>query len=355
MRERINQYFQMIRKLLILLLLHFSFIQLKAQVSITTNVGATALINDILDTTGTTLSVSNASLICDSVAHGLFIGPSNLGLDEGIILSTGTALNSIIPFPSKIGDSLYAPGDPDLTSIASYPTYDACILEFDFIPFGDTLIYKYVFTSEEYPSFNCTNFNDVFAFFISGPGYATPSNVALLPNSSIPVSINSVNNQFSPGCGDSTFYVNNVDTFIQTHGFTVPLMVKAPVTNGQQYHLKIGIADAFDEILNSYVFIGRKTLLCKSATPNSLGTGLSKNGIKVYPTIIDNNLTISDKNNLVASYEIISSIGKRMYAHEISSRTRNNISFENLSRGVYFIRLMDIHNISLGVSRVIKK
>ena len=52
--------------------------------------------------------------------------------------------------------------------------YNASILEFDFVPLYDNFSFRYVFGSEEYDdgfsNYQCTDFNDKFAFLISGPG-----------------------------------------------------------------------------------------------------------------------------------------------------------------------------------------
>ena len=80
--------------------------------------------------------------------------------------------------------------------IGSTQTYNAAILEFDFIPYSDTVRFKYVFGSDEYPEFappNNSGFNDVFGFFISGPGIPGIQNIAQLPNGGGVVSINNVN------------------------------------------------------------------------------------------------------------------------------------------------------------------
>ena len=47
---------------------------------------------------------------------------------------------------------------------------DLCVLGFDFIPESDTIVFNYSFGSEEYTSWVNTQYNDVFGFFISGPG-----------------------------------------------------------------------------------------------------------------------------------------------------------------------------------------
>src|SRR4030095_438410 len=86
------------------------------------------------------------------------------------------------------------PGDANLNALVTPNlTEDAVILEFDFVPIGDTIRFNYVFSSEEYPSFSCTQYNDVFAFFISGPGITGLKNIALVPGTNIPVAINSIN------------------------------------------------------------------------------------------------------------------------------------------------------------------
>ena len=116
------------------------------------------------------------------------------------------------------------------------------------------------FASEEYPEY-VNQFNDVFAFFISGPGitgpYSSPTgfpggsaNIALLPGTTTPVTINNVNNGdndcFSGGpsgpCVNCAFYVDNCNgTTVEFDGFTTKLEAKIPVNPCQTYHLKLAI------------------------------------------------------------------------------------------------------------------
>ncbi|MFN5984567.1 MAG: choice-of-anchor L domain-containing protein, partial [Fluviicola sp.] len=93
-------------------------------------------------------------------------------------------------------------GDPDLMILANNPVTNGAILEFDFVPFGDTIKFRYIFGSIEYPGYTCSSFNDAFGFFISGPGIAGPFsnasiNIATVPGTNIPVSINTVNSGVS--------------------------------------------------------------------------------------------------------------------------------------------------------------
>ncbi|HMC98392.1 MAG TPA: choice-of-anchor L domain-containing protein, partial [Flavobacteriales bacterium] len=173
----------------------------------------------------------------------------DLGLAAGLILSSGYAPSAVGPSSNFSSDTFIANGtDPDLESLIGGPVTDMSILEFDFIPTGDTLRFRYVFGSEEYPEWICS-YNDAFGFFLSGPGFAGPYtngavNIAVLPDGVTPVTINNVNNglnndPFDPTCpaANPQYYVDNqVGTTIAFDGFTTVLTAFALVTCGQQYH-----------------------------------------------------------------------------------------------------------------------
>ena len=152
-------------------------------------------------------------------------------------------------------------GDADLDDLINGSTFDAVVLEFDFIPQGDTVEFQYIFASEEYPEF-VFSFNDVFAFFISGPGISGGvQNLALVPGTSDPVSINTINSStnsalYTPngtGSVGESQYTN--PKVVQFDGFTVPLTAISKVTPCKTYHLKIAIADVADGSYDSGVFL----------------------------------------------------------------------------------------------------
>ncbi len=125
---------------------------------------------------GTCVTVSNEAKTGPANAFGTFDGSGTiLGLEGGVILTTGRA--NIAEGPDDENEAGFDQGnggDPDLTSMAGQNTYDAVILEFDFIPQNDTLRFNYIFGSEEYPEYVNAGYNDVFGFFISGPGFSGP-------------------------------------------------------------------------------------------------------------------------------------------------------------------------------------
>lgn len=82
---------------------------------------------------------------------------------------------SVAPGPNNNGSSSSqnSQGIPDaqLSAIANsnLGSNGASVLEFDFVSISGTVSFEYVFASEEYPEYACSSFNDVFAFFVTGP------------------------------------------------------------------------------------------------------------------------------------------------------------------------------------------
>ncbi len=146
--------------------------------------------------------ISNITFVGDNRMIGSFDGSRcNIGLKDGIILSTGHIQDAVGPnnLASKSSkDSLV--GDLDLEKVlaTSNVTHDAAVLEFDFVAVSDTLNIRYVFASEEYLEFVHTNYNDLFGCFLSGPGISGPYskqsvNIATVPGTQSYVGVNTIN------------------------------------------------------------------------------------------------------------------------------------------------------------------
>lgn len=262
------------RKLL-LMIMGLALLQpLQAQLTINPNTDAVTLARIM---TGYGVQVFNASFTGGKFSAGSFQNNSNrMGLDSGIVLTNGVAKSQGATIgadgnsPSTASNGLGLPGDATLEELINNlaETNDACVLEFDFIPAGDSVNFKFVFASEEYPEFNCTQFSDLFAFVISGPGIPRGQNIALVPGTQIPVAINSINNGIpgpsgqlnfcqilGPGSPFRNLYVDNSNSNITYNGMTVTLTAGKKVTPCATYHLKLAIADLSDDIMDSGVFI----------------------------------------------------------------------------------------------------
>jgi len=234
---------------------------------------------------GPGVTISGATLNCASGASGEFTTVvSNLGIDCGVVLTNGQVVTTTGTVkginiingltagdPSNFANNANSTGgDAELSAlVGGATTNDACILEFDFTPIGTSISFDYVFGSEEYTAYTCSEFNDVFGFFISGGSYATPTNIALVPGTSIPVAVNSVNcgpspdyltstacTAMGPGSPFCAYYVNNFSgTTVMYDGFTTVLAATATVTPCVSHHLKLGIADVGDDAFDSGVFL----------------------------------------------------------------------------------------------------
>lgn len=230
---------------------------------------------------GLNVSILNVSVNCAGASFGHFSGTSEMPIEEGLILTTGYAVDVAGPASGFASMMPGTPGDADLeAAVGGMPTYDACVLEFDCIPMGDTLLFNFAFGSEEYPEFVGSAFNDVFAIFLSGPGMMGPVNVAALPDGT-PVAINNVNAGMN-----SAYFIDNLNPegqYVAYDGLTNNLVAFAEVEPDQVYHFKIAIADVADGVFDSGVFLeafsfrstGLTTSVDEAADP---GMRLLRNG-----------------------------------------------------------------------------
>lgn len=194
---------------------------------------------------------------------------NNLPLSAGLVMSTGNASAPQLNGPSSNFLSLGVGGVqnyPLLNAIAGVNTNDGAILQFDFVPVGDTMKFNYVFASEEYNDYTNGGVNDAFGFFLTGPnplgGNYTDYNVALIPGTTVPVSINTVNNGYSAGCSTGPceycqYFIDNICTpsNIAPDAFTTLLTAIAPVVPCSTYTIKLGLADGGDSAFDSWVFL----------------------------------------------------------------------------------------------------
>jgi hypothetical protein len=220
---------------------------------------------------GTGITISNITYTGVTVASGYFTDglAAGIGINQGIVLTSGFVSNidSLNNSDSITGNN-GLPGDSDLAKLVpGYTTYDATVLEFDFVSAGTEAYFNYVFGSDEYNEYANTSFNDVFGFFCDvnqdGTNQAS-ENVALIPGTTIPVSINTVNggNPYGTNPKNPVYYNNNDLNdggpffAFEYDGFTDPFTAAITgLTAGSTYHLKLAIADSGDRILDSGVFL----------------------------------------------------------------------------------------------------
>ena len=213
--------------------------------------------------------ISNVTFSGNANQIGTFDGVnSNIGFNSGVVMAAGP-IDGLLGGSGDIDAGQPGSGisDNDLLAVAQsvnggiFSTNDAAILEFDFVPSSNQAAFNFVFSSDEYPQWINSTFNDVFAFFVSGPGITGPynapagfpggaQNVAVVPGTNTPITISTIH----PGLNGQFYIPNNGNSF--THnGFTVPIPVELSVQCGETYHFKYAIADCSDNYLNTAVFI----------------------------------------------------------------------------------------------------
>ncbi len=317
-----------------------------AQLITSTALSPALMVQNVL--LGGGISASGITYDGSPTARGTFNGSSsNIGFASGILLTSGNNANAIGPNNMSGASTMNAlPGDPDLNIIMA-PTlsYDATIIEFDFVATSDSIRFNYVFGSEEYMEFVSTTpggINDGFGFFISGPGIAGPfsggaQNIALVPGTSLPVTMFNLSLNTN-----SAYYFDNGDGFgtgtapdgltVQYDGFTVPLVAVAAVQCGQTYHIKLAIADGGDDILDSGVFIEEGSFTSTGnvhiSSSTSFGGAVSGNDTTIYEgcgfasILFDrglNNLSVADT-----------------FSFSLSGSASNGIDFSSIVDSVYF-------------------
>ena len=248
------------KKILFSFLLLSSTLSSFAQFSVDSVSNQITAVEDLFLANG--IFVNNISFIGDSAQLGwLTQGDAvSLGINEGLVLSTGVAASVSNGSNMPGGNWSNTISNPDLSGLTGFPTYDLAQLDFDFIATGDSMTFQFVFGSAEYPEWVGSAFNDIFGFFVNGPGIAGPYtngavNLALVPGTNTAVSINTINADTN-----ATLFNDNSTLLIPNlfcDGYTVPMNAAiGGLVVGETYHITLAITDASDAALDSWVFLG---------------------------------------------------------------------------------------------------
>jgi hypothetical protein len=278
-----------------------------AQLSTTPLNSAEEAVQDFLLGSGVLIEnvVFNGSAIQISSFDG---GTDQLGMELGLMMSTSEAA---IPVLQEVGFGEGIQGDVDLLTLAnSVPAligqsfsvtevFDVASLEFDFIPYGENISFRYVFASQEYTNWVNTPFNDVFGFFVSGPGIEGPFsapegfdggsvNIAIVPESDpgLPITVSSVNHILN-----SEHYIDNFTNGqggIPLPGQTTVFTAEASgLQIGETYHIRLAIADGSDTALASAIFLEAGSFTSEvEVDPNDVGDLNGDGVLNIYDLLL---------------------------------------------------------------------
>ncbi len=324
---------------------------ISAQLEVNSTLTPDEYVNDVL--LGSGVEATNVQFTGSPVQIGQITGfdTDDFPIAAGLILSTEVANN-----PANIDDGcqddfiddgLEVSGDPDLLAIAnSVPPLigqnfsvssvnDICAIEFDFIATGDTIRFNYVFGSDEYLGWINSQYNDIFGFFLSGPGINGPYadnaiNLAEVPGSDpqLAITISSVNN-----VTNAAYYIDNPnphDVLCQ-NGYTVKLTAESVVECGESYHIRLAIADGSDTALESFVILESGSFESNSVVEVDLSIDVGGPGANIiYEDCGEALLTFT------RPIETIIDIEEMVIIDYSASTATNGVDFTELPDTVYF-------------------
>lgn len=312
---------------------------------ITTDESRTAqqLIENVLINSGcasiTNVSVSGGNFPSGAKSFGYFNGNgSSFPFTEGIILSTGRISNAPGPndFISDDGSDSSWVGDADLNQALNLNnSFNATILEFDFVPIGTQISFDYIFSSEQYlsnPTPNQCNYTDGFAFLLRKSTTTTYENLALIPNTTIPVKVNTVR---GPGTICDAENANYFDAFngnehpTNFNGQTKVLTAKSIVIPGETYHIKLVIADEGNYRYDSAIFL-------KGSSFNlGVNLGDDRTFVNQNPVCFDENVTLNATSVGAQSYQW--NFNGNPIVGETTSTLTFNLPYTTAQNGTYAV------------------
>ena len=225
------------------------------------------LIENVLINSGcasvSNVSVSGGNFDTGEKSWGYFnANGSTFPFTEGVILSTGKIIDARGPnaFISDDSAAGWTSGDFDLnTALGISSSLNVTVLEFDFIPLGNQISFDYIFASEEYHGTATCTYSDGFAFLLKKVGDPAYQNLALIPSTTIPVKVTSVHPDIPGSCSaqnEQYFDAFNATQYpTNFNGQTKILTAKSAVIPGQQYHIKLVIADEGNYRYDSAIFL----------------------------------------------------------------------------------------------------
>ncbi len=209
----------------------------------------------------------------------------NVPISAGIVMTTSDCQDAAAGVSDNIETSTASPAlnggsaSPALLrelqsrGFSSNHMHEVAVLQFDFIPSGDQVSFKYSFASEEYPAFVCTQYNDAFGFFITGPfdengnpvnepGFPSYPyrNIAVIPGTTEPVTINAAfggETETTPcSLANDEYRIENTNNNCKMNGYTLEFETeRVLVAPCRMYKMELAICNISDGSYESAVFL----------------------------------------------------------------------------------------------------
>ncbi|MBW4706944.1 Hint domain-containing protein [Roseobacter sp. YSTF-M11] len=238
---------------------------------------------------GDGVRVETASYTGDIDSAGIYsdgdaISPTATPGDSGVILSTGNAerfTNSSGSSNRSNSTSVNTSGqnnNPQFNASAGTRTYDAAYLDVDFVPDHDQMTIQFVFSSEEYPEFQNSIYQDFVGVWVNG----SQVNMDVGNGDVDPGNVNTSNN--------INMFVDNQNDDYNTEmdGFTITLTLTMNVVPDQVNSIRIGIADVSDHRYDSNLLIAADSIQTELVAVSD-NVQVFANGTKTF-NVLDNDV-----------------------------------------------------------------
>lgn len=218
-----------------------------------TNASAFAMAQTIF---GDGVTVVGASYSGDRNSSAIFsngdsVSPNATPSDTGVILSTGRArdyTNSSGQANQDTNTSTNTRGvnnNSDFNAAAGTRTYDASYLDVSFVPTSSVMTMQFVFSSEEYPEYTNSIYQDFVGVWVNG----TQVDLTIGNGDTDPGNINTTTNE-------NLFLDNGNDAYnTEMDGLTVTMTLTMNVVPGAVNTIRIGVADVSDSNYDSNLLI----------------------------------------------------------------------------------------------------
>ena len=341
---------QIMKKILLLTAFLLSAIGFSQPISVSsTSYTVPQLVNNVLINSpcvsATNITWRTGSNFGSSNGIGFFQNTNaTLPMQSGVVLSTGNVLNSPGPNSSLLNDgSTGWPGDADLEATLAAAGFamaskNASVLEFDFTPISPNFSFDFIFASEEYGNFQCL-YSDAFAFLLTNVTTGITTNLAVVPNTNLPISVVTIRDfQYNSSCpsenpqhfGSFNGGSGAANSATNFNGQTKALTAGSVLTPNTPYHIKLVIADRADPQSDSAIF-------------------LSSDSFNIGQDVLGSDLTLANNNALCfgTTYAITTGLSASNYTFVwkkdnivLSSETGPNLTVTQA--GIYSVTYRNI-------------
>ena len=279
-------------------------------------------------------------------------------VQSGIVMVAAQNASDVIAATNGTGNNVTFT-DAELSSVltqlgsSGYAIKDMVEIEFSFIAQSDSIKFNYCFGSHEYDGYTCSNFNDVFGFFLEGPyinGVSAPTNgtvvrnIATIPGTNVPIAVNTINSGTPSGsypasnCSSanpnfvahSAYYNASSGAITTLDGYTDKFTAKAEVQCGGWYTIRLKLANVSDAALSSAVFLEKQSFRAPELTIiDSTNVGNSFNDTMLVEGCNKNEIIFARNANLSVSMKI------PIYVDTVLSTAVEGVDFSVLPDTLY--------------------